>query len=494
MATQQRSSAIEARTVEHIPLDERHGRASEMFTIWFGTGLTLAAIATGFVATSLYALPFWAAVVALFAGCLAGGVVMALHAAQGPQTGIPQMLQTRAQFGSYGSLLVIVLVVFMYTGFFASNLVLGAQSVAAVSSLDDTPAILLIGIVSTLAAIVGYRLIHRLAVAMSVVAGIALVLVFVWALGVNGVPGSTWTGGTFTGTGLMGAVSLASLWLIACAPFVSDYTRYMPRDTGVRSAFWSTYWGAVLGAILPMTLGALIGSAVAGTDTVTGLTTLTDGISGLIVVIFSVALVSQNAMFVYCGSLSVITIGQTLFDRWVPRAGARALSATALFAVAVVLALLGRGDFLTNYTNFLLILLCVLIPWTAINLVDYYLIKHGKYDIAAMFEQDGGRYGRFNGPAIISYLLGIAIQIPFLSNALYTGPAAVALDGIDIAWVVGLVVICPLYYVLMRRFGRVDDAPVPEHGAGRAPQAPPAAGNGAEPAPSPAAAKKRFAG
>lgn len=454
------SKAIETRTVEHIPLTERHGKARDLFTIWFGTGLTLAAIATGYVSTALYALPFWVAVGTLFVGCVVGGVVMALHAAQGPQMGVPQMLQTRAQFGSYGSLLVIVLVVFMYLGFFASNLVLGGGSIAHVFSVDETMAIVLIGVVSALAAIVGYQFIHRFASLMSVVAGIGIVLAFVWAISVNGVDPSTWTAGEVTTLGVMGAISLAALWQIACAPFVSDYTRYMPKGTGVKPAFWATYIGAVLGAILPMALGALIGSALPGVDTIAGLATLTEGIGALVIVVFSLALISQSAMFVYCGSLSIITVGQTLFAKWVPRATSRAVAATVMFAVALAVAIAGKGNFLTNYTNFLLILLCVLIPWTAINLVDYYAIKHGEYDIASMFEQDGGRYGRFNAPAIVSYFIGIAIQIPFLSTPLFIGPVAEALGGVDISWIVGLILISPLYYVLMRKFGsRATHAP-----------------------------------
>lgn len=457
MAPSSPSSGIEARTVEHIPLDERHGRGDQMFTIWFGTGLSLAAAATGFVATAVYGLPFWIAIVALTVGSLVGGVVMALHAAQGPQTGVPQMLQTRAQFGSYGSLLVVVLVVLMYVGFLASNMVLGGLSVASLMGINDDVAIVLMGVVPAVAAIVGYSFIHRFAALMSVVAGLAIVFSFVWALVVNGVPSSTWSTGDVTVVGLMGTVTLASLWLIACAPFVSDYTRYLPKDTGVQVAFWATYGGAVLGAILPMALGALIGSALPTSDTVGGLTTLTSGISDLVIVIFSIALISQSSMFAYCGSLSIITIGQTIVEHWVPRAAARAVAVAVVFAVAVVLAVVSADDFLTNFTNFLLILLCVLIPWTAINLVDYYVIKHGRYDIADMFAQDGGRYGRFNVPAIASYLIGIAVQIPFLSNTLYTGPLARQLDGIDVSWLVGLAVVGPLYLVLMRRFDRTPD-------------------------------------
>jgi purine-cytosine permease-like protein len=112
--------------------------------------------------------------------------------------------------------------------------------------------------------------------------------------------------------------------------------------------------------------------------------------------------------------------------------------------------LVSADDFLANYANFLALLLCVLIPWTAVNLVDYYLLRHGVYDIDALFQRDGGRYGRFNWVAIACYFVGIAVQIPFLSTTIFTGVVAKALGGADISWIVGLTVICPLYYVLMR--------------------------------------------
>ncbi|MDK2599775.1 cytosine permease [Bacillus stercoris] len=34
-------------------------------------------------------------------------------------------------------------------------------------------------------------------------------------------------------------------------------------------------------------------------------------------------------------------------------------------------------------------------PWTAINLVDYYFVRHGKYQVKAMFDVNGP-YGKVN--------------------------------------------------------------------------------------------------
>lgn len=441
-----RKEALETRTIEHIPVHERHGRASQLFTIWFGSNIMLLTVATGVLATVGYGLPVWAAILALVIGNVVGGVVMALHAAQGPQMGVPQMLQTRAQFGSYGSLLVVVIVVFMYTAFFASNMVLGGQALAELTSIGETPAIILVGVLGVIGAIYGYRVIHAMAGLLSVLAGAALVLGFVMLLFVVGLPSGSLGAGSFSWAGFMGTVSLAALWQIAYAPYVSDYTRYMPRDTGVRAAFWATYTGCVLGSLFPMVLGALIGAAWPKLDTVHEVHHGGGALGGIILAVFALSIAATNAMNLYCGALSTLTIGQTLRPNWQPRAGMRSVVCVGIFVVALVIALFGKGDFLDNFENFMLLLLCVLIPWTAVNLVDYYLIRHGDYHIPSLFEPDGGAYGRLNVPAVSCYVIGILVEVPFLSNSLYTGPVAKALNGVDISWIVGLVVICPLYY------------------------------------------------
>ena len=57
-----------------------------------------------------------------------------------------------------------------------------------------------------------------------------------------------------------------------------------------------------------------------------------------------------------------------------------------------------------------------LIPWTAINLVDYYCLRKGQYRIDDIFDLNG-IYGRINRIACGSFLLAIACL-------LYTSDAA----------------------------------------------------------------------
>src|SRR6202020_894432 len=128
----------------------------------------LLTIVTGGLAVTGFALPFLWAVSALLIVNLVGAVFMALHAAQGPTLGVPQMLQTRGQFGSLGSLLVIGIVIIMYAGFLASNLVVGAEALGSITpGFSDALGIALLSVLSVAGAIFGYDLIHSYARVMT---------------------------------------------------------------------------------------------------------------------------------------------------------------------------------------------------------------------------------------------------------------------------------------------------------------------------------------
>jgi NCS1 family nucleobase:cation symporter-1 len=90
------------------------------------------------------------------------------------------------------------------------------------------------------------------------------------------------------------------------------------------------------------------------------------------------------------------------------------------------------------------------------------LIRHGHYDVPSFFSADGGVYGRYNVAALVCYLLGILVQMPFIASDVYTGPIARAMGGIDFSWIVGLLAVSGAYYFAMRggshgRAGRMDE-------------------------------------
>ncbi|KEA54111.1 allantoin permease [Mangrovibacter sp. MFB070] len=445
------TTTIELSTIQPIPLNERHGKPQNLFTIWFGSNIMLLTVITGALAVSIFHLSFLWATVAVLIGNLAGGLFMALHSAQGPQLGVPQMVQTRGQFGSYGSVLVVALVVIMYIGFLASNLVLGGQSLHAIyAPVSINMGIIVSALLSLVACAFGYNLIHAYTKVMSWVSGFILVAAFVWIIFVTGLPANFLARGDFNLSGFLGAVSIAALWQLAYAPYVSDYSRYMPKDISEKSVFWCSYLGCVLGSLFPMILGILVSVCIGDGDLINGIVNMTGGLSSTVIIVFAVGIAATNAMNLYCGVLCTLTLGQTFFTKWSPLSGARIAVSIVTVLIEVLIAIYGQENFLVNYTNFILMLLYVLVPWTAINLVDYYLVAHGNYDVASFFRRDGGIYGYFNSKAIFCYLLGIIVEVPFMSTAIYTGPAATMLGGADISWIIGLAVVSPVYYLLCR--------------------------------------------
>ncbi|HUW80397.1 MAG TPA: cytosine permease, partial [Acidocella sp.] len=381
--------AIEHNTIQPIPLDKRHGTWSYLFTIWFGINMNLLTVITGALATTLFGLTFLQGSFALVLGILIGTVFMALHAAQGPQLGVPQMVQTRGQFGSMGAIVVVFAVVLMYIGFIASNLVLGGQSIHSIApGFSINNGVILVGVISLIAAVYGYDLLHEYSKYVSIITGLALLVVFISLVLFVGLPKNFMTTGTFSWPNFIGAMSLAALWTLSFAPYVSDYTRYMPKNTGVVPSFWATYAGTTLGSSLPMILGAMLGVIVGNGDLVAGFTTASSGLAVPIVLIFTFGLACATALNVYCGVLALLTLVQTFVTDWMPGKTARVVVSILIAMGCVAIAIIGQANFLTIYMNFLYILLYVLVPWTAINLVDYYLVHHGSYDVASFVKSD----------------------------------------------------------------------------------------------------------
>src|SRR6202035_1732522 len=49
----------------------------------------------------------------------------------------------------------------------------------------------------------------------------------------------------------------AAAYQLSWSIYVSDYSRYLPRDVGVRASFWWTYVGSFIGGAWTMLVGTL---------------------------------------------------------------------------------------------------------------------------------------------------------------------------------------------------------------------------------------------
>src|SRR5882757_9415433 len=84
---------IEKRSIDYVPIAERHGKVWHLWPVWFSGDAHLATVATGVVGVALGGNLVWMAI-AVTLGSAFGTFFMAFHSTQGPQLGLPQMIQS----------------------------------------------------------------------------------------------------------------------------------------------------------------------------------------------------------------------------------------------------------------------------------------------------------------------------------------------------------------------------------------------------------------
>ncbi|MET7359000.1 cytosine permease [Streptomyces sp. NPDC005562] len=453
---------VERRSIDVVPDDERHGTAFSQFTLWLGANLQITAVVTGALAVVFGGDVVWS-LVGLVLGNLLGGAVMALHSAQGPKLGLPQMIQSRAQFGVKGAVVPLLLVILMYVGFFASGSVLAGQATAELTHTDDTTGIVLFALVTAVMAAVGYRVIHTLGRVASVICALAFVYLGIRLLDRVDLS-ALLSDAHFDLPMFLLAVSLSASWQLAFGPYVADYSRYLPRTTSAKATFWWTLSGSALGSQWSMTFGVLV-AASAGDAFLADQVGYVVGLGGtgliasFLYFVIALGKLTINVLNTYGGFMSMVTSISGFRGQRVLGQRGRAAYIAVIMVAGTAVALLGKDSFLTSFKDFLLFLLTFFTPWSAINLVDYYLISRERYDIPALFDPRG-RYGAWRWDALVVYGVGVLAQLPFLATHFYTGPLVEPLGGADVSWIVGLVVPAVLYWALARR-----NRPVPGGGA-----------------------------
>ncbi|MER6212036.1 cytosine permease [Streptomyces sp. NPDC001642] len=452
-ASEPRVSGLEIRSIDYVPLNERHGKLWHLGPLWFMSNAQIATLAVGLISITEGGNLIWS-LIAIVAGTLLGTFFMAFHSAQGPQLGLPQMIQSRPQFGYVGALLVWLFAYVQYAGFNVFNTILAGEALHTTVHGNTKMWVAVVTVVGFVIALVGYDIIHKaeqfLTYSFLVVFGIFTVGV----LATLHYPAGSFDLGGFSWTPFLAQFGVVAGYQISWAIYVSDYSRYLPPDVTVRKTFYWTYFGSALGGVWLMTLGALL-AAWAGNDfdTIRSIDAAGDkvfsGFGAIVLLFATLGLVSVTALNMYGGSLTLISAIDS-FRKVRPTVSVRALTIGLTAALSLVGAMAATANFLTNFNNFLLLVLYLFIPWTAVNLMDYYVVRRGHYAIAEIFNPRG-IYGRWGWHGIISYLVGFGAMVPFFSvGTLYVGPIAHAMDGADLSLFVGLPVAGLLYWWLSR--------------------------------------------
>jgi NCS1 family nucleobase:cation symporter-1 len=439
--------AIETHSIGFIPESERYGHPRRLFTVWFGTNLSIVCMTVGMLGV-FAGLSFGWALLALVIGNAIGTVFMAAHSAQGPHLGIPQMIQSRAQFGVLGAALPLLAVVVTYTLYNAANGAVVAPALAATFGLGPIAAPSLFGVATVLVAFVGYELIHRIGAAMTVLSGLLFLAVVAILFARGNIPPST---GAFLPAAFIATITQATAWGLTYGPYVADYSRYLPSTVSTARTFWATALGCFLGSTLTMALGAWLASffAAIAADPTIAIPALFGTLATPVRLLLILGLLLGNVMTLYSAYMASAGMLSGFHRRETIGASTKLILMGGLIVIATAIAVATAANFEHVFGDMLNIMVYLLVPWSAINLADYYWVRRGRYDVGAMFDLDG-RYGRFNGATLAIYMVAILIELPFLKVGFWKGPMATWI-GADIGWLPGLVVPAALYTLIERR-------------------------------------------
>ena len=158
-------NSIESRHIDYVPEKERHGKVWRQGPFWFLGNFQPFTFSIGLLAPVL-GLNLWWSIVATVTGVLFGTLFMAAHAAQGPKLGLPQMIQSRAQFGYVGVIFPLLASTFTFVAFLVVDTVILKIGIKSLFGWNTTVVAVGLMVLTVVIAIYGHDWIHRVFIAL----------------------------------------------------------------------------------------------------------------------------------------------------------------------------------------------------------------------------------------------------------------------------------------------------------------------------------------
>jgi purine-cytosine permease-like protein len=442
---------IERHLIDFVPLEERHGTVRNQFKFWFLSNFQFYSIALGFVGPSM-GLSLFYTILAALSGVLTGTIFTALHASQGPELGLPQMVQSRAQFGRHGILIPLFGSLFNFVAFNVVDTILISQGLNSIFGLSIPLVSVALAFLGTALAIWGHDWLH-LAFRVMFWLSLPLYTILSFAPAVHHAAPVPLPPTDSHWSAFAAQFTACFAYNITYAPCVSDYTRYLPANTPRITLVAAVYGGAVLSAIWLIALGAWMAAEYGVTDSLVGLrqsgNAMIPHFGTVLVIVSATALAVTMGLNAYSAMLTFAT-GIACFRPLRPSTNRRIAIGLSIMAAWLVTSLSLSGNALTALYASLSLILYLLLPWTAVNLTDYFILGR-----SAAAEGNHHAYATADRAwwwsGIIAYALGFLGGVPFFGiQGYYQGPLATLLGGADISWAPELIISAGAYYLFER--------------------------------------------
>ena len=383
-------------------------------------------------------LDFWWGLAAIVLGNILGSLPVALSGLMGPKTGLTQMEVSRFSFGKVGTRVPSFLNWVCCIGWDAVNNVPSTVALIALVAMIgiQVPFWLMLGVLVVIQMVIGIYG-HHLVQQIEKYLGYFLLVVFaivgimaVMKGGSVAVAAKPVTISTFVlGTAIVASYNLS--W----APYSSDYTRYLPKETPEKSIFWRSFLGLLLSGVAMEFFGLMTAATVSDPTpaaVIQSIQTLTGGFAPIALLAVGISAVAVNAVNDNTAAYSLISAGIRL---------SRPVSAVVAAILSYTMAVYGSGKFAALYENYLLVILYWVSPWVAIVLTHWYLSHKAA--------RPSYPFGWTKAATIFCVVTVLTILL-FSSTPTYTGPIAKLLDGTDVGYFVGFIVAAVWYGAVLR--------------------------------------------
>jgi len=476
---------VERRGMEPVPAEARHGRARSLAPVWAGAMTNYVSLLTGSLVIGAPAalvvgqgqLGLLDCALAIVLGAGLAAILHGLVSVTGVRSGTPQMIFSRAIFGHRGAYLGAAFTWIMAVGWFAIDCVIGGWALVQLLSIFGVPkttevtlgAMTLVLVASVVVAVYGHQTVH-----VFETYGALIFFGFCILLCVVLLPKIHWdVPTTVHGWPRLAAVAVGASYIYALVaswiPFASDYSRYLPAgESSRRIAGWSA-----LGIGLPTALLGVLGVALStispGGDLLSTITAATPPWLTVPFLLFVIlGEIWANYFDVYTAGLVALAMDIPL-KRWWSALACGVVGALCVYGIGLYSHVNQARTYTELTTNFLgfyvdfLLLTYLWVPaWAAVLLVDFLVLRRGRYAAQQLTHGRAGLYwyrGGFFWRALIAWLIGFVATIPFIASATvpwlaqpWQGPLAHLLGGVDISGIVGAVVSAVLYFLLARSY------------------------------------------
>ena len=455
MTRTKKKTKLESSTIDVIPVSDRHGSIWHQGPFWFYGNFQFIAVALGFIGPNMD-LSFSYSVVAGILGIIFGTVFMALHASQGPEMGLPQMIQSRAQFGYSGVAIPLVSAIIMFIGFDLVNAVIMSDGLNEIYHVDVNITLIVVIFLGMLLAVAGHDILHYIFRTLFFITLPVFVLftALIFWIPVHDVV-TKHCG--YNSLAFINVFAAAAAFNITYAPYVSDYTRYLPENSNRYLLILNVFCGAALSPVWLMSVGTWLAVSFNSSNALFALFDAGNaeyiGFGSLVVILSSLALIANMGMITYSGGMSLLTIISSLRPN-VKTKCSNFIGYVIIGVFTIVFGLISTANSMSLLYSALTIMLYLLVPWTSINLTDYFLIRKRDFNSEELIFPNN-KYGLWNMKGLLSYCFGLAVSLPFIwAPPMVQGPLYMLYGKSNIGWVNGLVASSLFFYYLTRRKGK----------------------------------------